>query len=193
MAAKGAAALSDAELLAILIGSGSADESAVTLMQRLMKDCNNNLNTLGKMSLSDLTGEVETMAADGKVVRNATKDWGSQGHHILAACELGKRRSASQAEERKLITEPNDLYAYFHPHDAGPRPRGMLRAAHEPCGKGAGAQAHQPWRHYGNQRGRAPGDSRGTGGTGHRHRALPQSSVGQHASEPRRLPRDAIV
>lgn len=117
MAAKGAAALSEAELLAILIGSGSADESAVTLMQRLMKDCNNNLNTLGKMSLSDLTGEVETVAANGKVVR--TKRYKGLGEakaiSILAACELGKRRSATQVEERKLISEPKDLYAYFHP------------------------------------------------------------------------------
>ena len=48
--AKGAAALSDSELLAILIGSGSTKESAVGLMQRILADCDNNLNTLGKMS-----------------------------------------------------------------------------------------------------------------------------------------------
>ena len=43
----GAQALTDAELLAILIGSGSTDESAVALMQRVLNDCHNNLNTLG--------------------------------------------------------------------------------------------------------------------------------------------------
>ena len=52
--AHGAAALSDSELLAILIGSGSTKESAVALMQRILKDCDNNLNTLGKMSLYEL-------------------------------------------------------------------------------------------------------------------------------------------
>ena len=50
----GANALSDAELLAILIGSGTANESAVDLMKRILKDCNNNLNTLGKLSLHRL-------------------------------------------------------------------------------------------------------------------------------------------
>ena len=46
---KGAEALTDAELLAILIGSGSTKESAVQLMQRIISDCDGNLNTLGKM------------------------------------------------------------------------------------------------------------------------------------------------
>lgn len=45
---KGAETLSDAELLAILIGSGSTKESAVALMQRILSACDNNLNTLGK-------------------------------------------------------------------------------------------------------------------------------------------------
>ena len=51
----GAAALSNAELLAILIGSGSQDESAVDLMKHIMSDCDNNLNSLGKMSIKELT------------------------------------------------------------------------------------------------------------------------------------------
>ena len=50
----GAQALSDAELLAILVGSGSTKEDAVTLMKRILNDCHNNLNTLGKMSIRDL-------------------------------------------------------------------------------------------------------------------------------------------
>ena len=44
----GAEALTNAELLAILIGSGSPEETAVELMKRVLGDCNNNLNTLGK-------------------------------------------------------------------------------------------------------------------------------------------------
>ena len=51
----GASALSNAELLGILIGSGSARESAVDLMKRLLHDCNNNLNTLGKHTIRELT------------------------------------------------------------------------------------------------------------------------------------------
>ena len=54
MALLGTEALSSAELLAILIGSGSTKESAVDLMKRILNDCNNNLNTLGKMSIHDL-------------------------------------------------------------------------------------------------------------------------------------------
>ena len=50
----GAEALSNAELLAILIGSGSTKESAVDLMKHILNDCNNNLNTLGKMSIHQL-------------------------------------------------------------------------------------------------------------------------------------------
>lgn len=51
----GASALSNAELLAILIGSGSRDESAVDLMKRIMSNCDNNLNTLGKKTIRELT------------------------------------------------------------------------------------------------------------------------------------------
>ena len=50
----GAEALSNAELLAILIGSGSTKESAVDLMKRVMNDCGNSLNTLGKLTINDL-------------------------------------------------------------------------------------------------------------------------------------------
>ena len=52
----GAETLSSAELLAILIGSGSPKESAVDLMKRVLSDCNNNLNTLGKKSATDGNG-----------------------------------------------------------------------------------------------------------------------------------------
>jgi len=50
----GADALSNAELLAILIGSGSTKETAVELMKRVLNECDNNLNTLGKMSINKL-------------------------------------------------------------------------------------------------------------------------------------------
>ena len=53
MMLKGAEALSDAELLAILIGSGNTDESAVGLMQRVLAACDNNLNNLAKWEVHD--------------------------------------------------------------------------------------------------------------------------------------------
>ena len=53
MMTKGSEALSDAELIAILIGSGNADESAVTLSQRMLASCSGDLNSLGKWGLEN--------------------------------------------------------------------------------------------------------------------------------------------
>lgn len=97
----GAGALSNAELLAILIGSGSAKETAVGLMQRILTDTGNNLNTLGKMTLHEL------MAYKGI---GEAKDL-----TILAACELGKRRQREKAEERPDMGSATAIYAYMHP------------------------------------------------------------------------------
>ena len=65
----GAAALTNAELLAILIGSGSQDESAVDLTKRVLADCGNNLNTLGKKTIAELTDDYT--AHTGRYVRVA--------------------------------------------------------------------------------------------------------------------------
>lgn len=101
--ALGAEALSNAELLAILIGSGSTDESAVALMKRLLADCNNNLNTLGKKTIPELTGARYKGLGPAKAVT------------ILAACELGKRRQAEKAEERPRMDSALAIYEYMHP------------------------------------------------------------------------------
>ena len=97
----GAEALSNAELLAILIGSGSTKESAVALMQHVLKDCNNNLNTLGKRSIRQL------MEYNGVGEAKAIT--------ILAACELGKRRQQEKAEERTDLGTATAIYNYMHP------------------------------------------------------------------------------
>ena len=97
----GASALSDAELLAILVGSGSAKEDAVALMKRILSDCNNNLNTLGKMTihqLCDYNGVGEAKAIT-----------------ILAACELGKRRQMEAPEERPDLGTATRIYNHMHP------------------------------------------------------------------------------
>lgn len=98
---KGAEILSNAELLAILIGSGSSKESAVELMKRVLSDCHNNLNTLGKKTIHELCtyngiGEAKAIS-------------------ILAACELGKRRQMETAEQRKDLGSALAIYEYMHP------------------------------------------------------------------------------
>lgn len=97
----GASVLSDAELLAILIGSGSARESAVDLMRRILKDCHNNLNSLGKMSISELQ-RYHGMGPAKAIT-------------ILAACELGKRRRESDREQREDLGSATAIYNYMHP------------------------------------------------------------------------------
>jgi DNA repair protein RadC len=101
MMSLGTEALSNAELLAILIGSGSTKESAVDLMKRVLNDCNNNLNTLGKKTIRDLCqyngiGEAKAIT-------------------ILAACELGKRRQKEAPEERPKLETATKIYNEMHP------------------------------------------------------------------------------
>ena len=97
----GAAALSDAELLAILIGSGSTRESAVDLTRRILSDCNNNLNTLGKKQISDL------ISYHGMGPAKAIT--------IVAACELGRRRRKTLCEERPKLGSATAIYNFMHP------------------------------------------------------------------------------
>ena len=97
----GPSALADAELLAILVGSGSTKEDAVTLMRHILADCKNNLNTLGKLTIRDLckyngVGEAKAIT-------------------ILAACELGKRRQSGKPEERPDLGTATLIYNYMHP------------------------------------------------------------------------------
>ncbi|MGN1374976.1 MAG: DNA repair protein RadC [Prevotella sp.] len=99
----GAEALSNAELLAIIIGSGSPQESAVDLMKRVLGDCNNNLNTLGKMSIGDLTSGKYKGLGPAKAVT------------IMAACELGKRRQMEKAEERLRLDSAMSIYELMRP------------------------------------------------------------------------------
>ena len=101
MASLGTEALSNAELLAILIGSGSTKESAVDLMKHILADCNNNLNTLGKMTIRELCKY--TGIGEAKAIT------------ILAACELGKRRQAETPEERPDLGTATRIYNHMHP------------------------------------------------------------------------------
>tara|TARA_B100000809_G_scaffold112451_1_gene110962 strand:- start:979 stop:1677 length:699 start_codon:yes stop_codon:yes gene_type:complete len=93
---KGKNTLSDAELVAILIGSGNKNESAVELSKKILASINNNLNKLGKLSINDLTrfngiGEAKAIS-------------------IIAALELGRRRKDSEIEKRSIIKSSKDAY-----------------------------------------------------------------------------------
>ena len=97
----GVASLSNAELLAILIGSGNTEESAVDLMRKVLNDYHNNLNELGKASIDEL--------CDYKGIGPA------KAITILAASELGKRRKEEDVRERKQIQSSKDIYECFYP------------------------------------------------------------------------------
>lgn len=98
---KRATALSDAELLAILIGSGSRNESAVDLCKRILGSVNNNLNELSKLSINDLMKFKGI--GDAKAIT------------IAAALELGKRRRLSEAEKQASIKSTYDAYMLLLP------------------------------------------------------------------------------
>ena len=97
----GPAALSNAELLAILIGSGNTEETAVELMRKVLDDCHNRLSELGKYTVDDLC------RYEGIGPAKAVS--------ILAASELGRRRREEEPSERKKITSSQDVYAFFYP------------------------------------------------------------------------------
>ncbi|MFP5438366.1 MAG: RadC family protein [Bacteroidia bacterium] len=98
---KGQAALSDAELIAILIGSGSRNESAVELSKRILKSVDNNLNALGKLTLKQLM--VFKGIGEAKAVS------------IAAAMELGRRRREEGARELDKITGSKSVFQIMQP------------------------------------------------------------------------------
>lgn len=98
---KGKTVLSDAELVAILIGSGSRNESAVSLSKRILSSVNNNLNALGKLSLKQLMefkgiGEAKAVS-------------------IAAALELGRRRRVEETVELTKITSSKAVFDMMQP------------------------------------------------------------------------------
>lgn len=98
---KGKGSLSDAELLAILLGSGSREETAVGLAQKILQSIGNNLNELGKCSLAELQkfkgiGEAKAIT-------------------IVAAMEVGRRRQFSRLHEKPQITCSRDAFNAIAP------------------------------------------------------------------------------
>lgn len=101
MISKGASALSDAELIAILIGSGNSRESAVELAQRILHAADHNLNSLGRLSVADLTSRFKGIG-QAKAVS------------IVAALELGKRRGCSDLPERMSVRCSRQAFLLFY-------------------------------------------------------------------------------
>lgn len=98
---KGKAALSDAELMAILLGSGSRNESAVELSKRILASTDNNLSALGKLSLKQLMhfkgiGEAKALT-------------------IVAALELGRRRRGEEALQHHKIESSQSVFDLMQP------------------------------------------------------------------------------
>jgi len=102
MLMKGVAALSDAELLGILIGSGNKNETAVELAQRILHSVSNNLNILGKQEIKEL-------------IRNFNGIGEAKAITIAAAMELGKRRKLSEVVIQPQITSSDTVFEIFHP------------------------------------------------------------------------------
>lgn len=98
---KGRNALSNAELLAILIGSGTKKKSAVELSQEILNSCRNKLRHLSKITISDLTkfsgiGEAKAIT-------------------IIGAMELARRRDQEATEEKVIIKKSQDAFVIFKP------------------------------------------------------------------------------
>jgi DNA repair protein RadC len=102
MLAKGRQSLSDSELLAIIIGSGSIGESAVDLSKRILRDYNNNLNELGKITIKDLVKKYKGIG-EAKAI------------NIIAALELGRRRQDTDPLVRPSIHSSKDAFNYLYP------------------------------------------------------------------------------
>lgn len=99
---KGRVALSDAELIAILIGSGTRELSAVDLSKLILQSVGNNLNELAKLSINDLMKFKGI--GDAKAIS------------IAAALELGRRRKESEVLKKAKVTSSSDAYQAIRPY-----------------------------------------------------------------------------
>jgi DNA repair protein RadC len=102
MVLKGKQALSDAELLAILIGSGTIGQSAVALAQEILQQSNNNLNELGRKTHKELEKKHKGIGLAKAIT-------------IVAALEIGRRRQVSDIPERPKIESSKDAAKMIAP------------------------------------------------------------------------------
>ena len=98
---KGKQSLSDAELLAIILGSGSKQESSIILAQRILSSVNNNWNELAKLTIRDLC----KFNGVGKV----------KAIEIVTSLEIGRRKSLQQALKKENISSAKDAFNILQP------------------------------------------------------------------------------
>ncbi len=98
---KGIMSLSEAELLAILIGAGTKEASAVDLAKEILRVSGNNLNDLSRLTVHDL-----------KKIKGIGE---ARAISIVAAMELGRRRKLEEVRKKKRISTSRDVYDFFHP------------------------------------------------------------------------------
>jgi len=98
---QGANALSDAELLAIIIGSGNLNETAVELSRRILHSVGSNLDELGKLTIPSL-------------IKNFKGIGSAKAITITAALELGRRRKISQPETKPKVLESKHVFDIFY-------------------------------------------------------------------------------
>lgn len=112
----GARSLTDAELLTILVGSGSPGLTAVELMGRVLDYYGGELSRLGAATVEELTG----YTADRRKLFPGMGT--AKAVTILAACELGRRRQAEQRPERPRISNSRDMYDYWRAEEVHIQP-----------------------------------------------------------------------
>lgn len=96
----GARIMSDAELIGILLGSGTRELSAIELARKVLLKGDNNLSEMGKLSVNELT-EIKGIG-EAKAVT------------IVAALELGRRRGSSVIPKKSKVTSSNHAFDIFH-------------------------------------------------------------------------------
>lgn len=99
---KGVSSLSNNELLAIILRSGSDGETALDLSRRILADCSNDLNALGKLNSRELINRYK-----GVGMAKATA--------IIAAVELGRRRGVEDEVTPSNVDSSKDVYTYISP------------------------------------------------------------------------------
>src|SRR5687768_16273770 len=99
---KGTSSLSDAELIAILLGSGTTTMSAVEVAKKVLKGVDNNLHDLARLSVKDLM-KIKGIGAAKAIT-------------IIAALELGRRRKETSQEEKPRISGSRDVFELLKPH-----------------------------------------------------------------------------
>ena len=157
---KGPQALTDSELLAILIRIGNPQSNAIELAREILKTVQNNLHELGKRPLREIMktkgiGEAKAMT-------------------IAAALELGRRRQSSMSLEKPAVKDSREVAGYLRPKLADYQLRGFRSALPQPGRPDQSFRGHEPGRHHRHSRRSTPDLQKSPGDRSRQHHRLPQ-------------------